>query len=220
MAYWLTEPMNNPTPAMPRLDARVQKSNLAAYQALTRGEAVDPAALPEFIICDTGHTKLPDFFSVTSGVWGVSEKARDVLLNAAPNDIEFYPFRVENVRGWSLQGHFFFMNVTSHRDSVVWEKTTLEITPPNPEYDSLTIVYLESSDPSKVLVLDRAKLKGVDAWHERLLGSYAACTIFISDRLKELIVSSDLKPIKFNWVQETEPDHSASNQINLTAPSR
>lgn len=200
MAYWLTEPHNNPTPAMPRFESKFPSYD--SYLKLCRGEPLKAGEWPEIIKVETGHTTLPDFFSVQSGIWGVAEHARDVLLKAAPSDFEFYPFRAENVRGWTLKGRYYFMNVISHRDSVVWERSTVKRHRSRAELGGNMVVNLDVDYSETAVVLDHTKIGGSDAWHEEMLGSTANQLIFVSDRLCGIIVAAELEPIRMNKVRE------------------
>jgi hypothetical protein len=201
MAYLMWQPLFNDTRARPLLDSHFQRDP-DAYRLLCRGQTVAPERLPSLIRVETGHTVLPDFFSVHSGIWGVSEKARDVLQSAAPSDFEFYPFSAENVRGFSVRGQYYFMNVISHRNAVIWDKSTVKVEKAEEKWGGHMVVDIPPYPEPGMLSLDESKILGVDAWHDEMQGSAAASEIFVSDRLQKIIDAAGLKPIRFSPVAE------------------
>lgn len=193
MAYWMCQPYQEFS-----FEADTGKFTGDLYF----GRQIIPSNLPTEITQMGGRKRIPDIFAVQSMIWGVTAKARDVLARAAPRDIEFYPITVKHGKSNScVPGQFYFMNVVTQRDSVIWDKTNLEVRPQAAGVGEGVIVHMNFS-PTTHIALKKDKIGSAQAWHERMQGSLSASEIFISDTLKSALDAAMLTPDSCLHVEE------------------
>lgn len=167
---------------------------------LNFGRPANPVDLATEI--NVNRMRLPDIFQVGMGVWACGEKARSVLLAAAPADFEFHPVDIRHYKTKAkVPGRFYFMNVITHRDSIVWEQSNVKIEPLPPEIGAGVIVNL-NYNPATRLVMRRDKIGDAQAWHECMQKSTTRSEIFISDRLKEIMEQAGICPDSCLWAEE------------------
>jgi hypothetical protein len=164
----------------------------STYADLSYGQAVDATQLPaKVVVSGLSRKTLPDYFSVQADIWAVSERLRNELIQLAEQDFQFYPVVVVRAKSKIVvPGRYFFMNVITHRDSIVWGESNIAVKPRN---EGAPIVLLNFAETTRI-TMDRARIGNAHAWHEFMQNSAARNEIFFSEELKLHLDSKKLGP--------------------------
>ncbi|MEL6999592.1 MAG: DUF1629 domain-containing protein [Pseudomonadota bacterium] len=131
-----------------------------------------PEEMPQLLVADKPRKAWPDIFKTTNGLMVARAPVRDVLERFDPEVHQFFPVSFRTKRGLDIEGPWFTVNVTAKQDSIIVERSRVNINQRAP--DRLCSFY--SSSTTKDVVVDPARQSGLHFWREArfsrsLLGS-------------------------------------------------
>jgi hypothetical protein len=118
----------------------------------------------------------------------VSEKVRQIFRRCEVKDMQFLPINVVHIETGKQFGPYWALNVLKIADAVNWEKTRWVTLPaPRDEYPIFGV---------RKMVIDANKLKDLDIFRVGK-NAKAHTWVFISRKLKECLIDSDVTGFKF-----------------------
>ena len=141
-----------------------------------------PEEMPTELVADKPRKFWPDAFTGVNGIHVVSKRAKDVIERFDPDLHQFFPVHLRTKRRIEIEGPWFAMNVTVRQNSIVVEKSRVQVNPRAP--DRLCSFY--STSTTKDVVVDASKLSpDIHFWREaRFQGSLLGSDAFVA-ALKE-----------------------------------
>jgi hypothetical protein len=137
-----------------------------------------PEELPRVLVADKPRRTWPDAFEGMHGIFVVSERAKDVIERFDPGLHQFFAVPLRTKRGIEIEGPWFIMNVTVRQDSIVVEKSRVQMSTRRP--DKLNSFWVNST--TKDVVVDTSRLSpNIHFWREaRFQGSLLGSGDFVA----------------------------------------
>jgi hypothetical protein len=130
------------------------------------------------LVADKPRRTWPDAFEGMHGIFVVSERAKDVIERFDPGLHQFFAVPLRTKRGIEIEGPWFIMNVTVRQDSIVVEKSRVQMSTRRP--DKLNSFWVNST--TKDVVVDTSRLSpNIHFWREaRFQGSLLGSGDFVA----------------------------------------
>ncbi|MCL1627158.1 hypothetical protein M3N55_00295 [Roseibaca sp. V10] len=137
-----------------------------------------PEELPKVLVADKPRKSWPDAFTGMNGIYVVSGRAKDVIERFDPDLHQFFEVPLRTKRGVEIEGPWFIMNVTVRQNSIVVEKSRVQMSTRRP--DKLNSFWVNST--TKDVVVDTSCLApDIHFWREsRFSGSLMGSDAFVA----------------------------------------
>lgn len=149
---------------------------------------------------------LPDFYELTGGCIGVSDRARTCLEEVAAGQVDIIPLNILDKRGHALPDPYYWLNINMRNNSLTIGKGDLfmveeEVIEDDGSTRKVKSLRFDSSNPHVYLELSRLK-PGSQIWHETFDDFGHGSNVFISAHLKDELDRRALSGLVFFEVAE------------------